>query len=369
MKRVLEMFGEPISYGGQESVVYNMLSVFDLKYELRVDLYTPYFADNRNLIDLIEKNGGSVYKSNLEFKTGDNRFKLKSIIDDFFALHHNYDVVHIHTGSLTTMVVYAKLAKKYGIKKVIVHSHIANKNQNILFKIRRFILCMIIKPYVDVYMGCSIDAINAKFKPISKEKIVINNGIDIDKFKFNENYRNEIRNKYNIVDKFVIGSLGRISHQKNNKFMIDIVADLVKLGNKDIVLLSVGDGEDLEIIKKYAKDLAVCDYIIFAGNQTDTYKYYSAFDIFIMPSLYEGLGISAVEAQASGLIALLSNAMPRDCNIAKTTEFLDISDPSIWAKRIIDIKNSRVFERNSDIDFDKFDRRLTYNKVKEIYNS
>lgn len=361
------MFGEPISYGGQESVVYNMLSVFDLKKEFHVDLYTPYFADNRNIIDLVEKNNGRVYTSKVEFKTGDNRFKLTNIVDDFLVLHHDYDVVHIHTGSLTTMVVYAKLAKKYNIKKVIVHSHITNQNQGLMFKIRRFVLCMMLKPYADVFMGCSREAIDAKFKPIAKESIVVNNGIDVDRFKFNENFRKEFRDKYNICDKYVVGSLGRISHQKNNKFMVDIVVRLVKDGNRDIILFMVGGGEDLSSIKEYAKECGVSDYIIFAGNQTETYKYYSAFDIFILSSLFEGLPVTSIEAQISGLPVLISKNVDNECNISKMAEFLDITDVNIWCDKIIELKNNYRNKRNAVIDFDKFDRRLTFKVVEKIY--
>ena len=114
--KVLEMFGEPITYGGQESVVYNMLSVLDLKNDFDVDLFTPYYADNKDLIELVNKNGGTVYHNDIEFKTGDNRFKLYPIVDNFFkSLDIKYDLVHIHTGSLSTMLCFARAAKINGI--------------------------------------------------------------------------------------------------------------------------------------------------------------------------------------------------------------------------------------------------------------
>lgn len=376
MKKVLEMFGEPITYGGQESVVYNMLSTFDLKNDYNIDLFTPYFADNKELISLIENNNGKIYSLNIPFKNFDNRFNLINPIKKFFDRYKfNYDVAHIHTGSLTTMYVFAKIAKKSGIKKVMVHSHIGLLSGGFVGKIRRFILNILMSRYVDVYLGCSKEAIDAKFiGKANKNAIIVYNGIDIDKFKYNKELRDKIRKEYEINDKYVLGSLGRITEQKNHNFMIDIYKDLldeIKLKeiNRDIILLIVGDGELIETTKNKVKNMGLTNKVIFVGNQSDSYKFYQAFDTFIQPSLYEGLPVTTIEAQVSGLPCLLSDTITKECVITKELKFLSIKDEKDWIDEIIKNINTVIDREKISIDYDKFDKNKTFEIVKEIYSS
>lgn len=376
MKKVLEMFGEPITYGGQESVVYNMLSTFDLKNDFSIDLFTPYFADNKDLISLILNNNGKIYTLNLPFKNFDNRFNLIKPVSKFFEeCKENYDVVHIHTGSLTTMYVFAKIAKRSGVKKVIVHSHIGLLSGGYIGKIRRFILNILMSRYVDVYLGCSKEAVDVKFiGKARKNAIIIHNGIDIEKFKYNEKLRNEIREKYRINNKFILGSLGRITEQKNHSFMIDMYNELLKELklkniNKEIVLFIVGYGELLEDIKNKVKELGLNDNVIFVGNQPDSYKYYQAFDVFIQPSIYEGLPVTSIEAQVSGLPCLLSDNISKECMITKDIKFLPINDEKIWVDNIIKIINTNFDKKSMNIDYAKFDKNKTYKVIEKIYNS
>lgn len=372
------MFGEPITYGGQESVVYNMLSTFSLGNEFNIDLFTPYFADNDYLVKLVDDNNGNVFQLGIEFKTNDNRFMLYKYINNFFSSHNNYDVVHIHTGSLSTMVLYSIFAKKYGIKKVIVHSHIAAIHESLLAQFIRFVLCELLYKFADVYLGCSRNAIETKFtKKIQKKAIVVYNGINIDKFRFNISYRKEIRDKLNIGDRFVIGILGRLSRQKNVFFALDIISEIYKIDRR-VVLLIVGAGELEEELIKAVSDKCIVDCVIFAGNQVDNYKYYSAFDAFILPSIYEGLPVTSIEAQVSGLSTLISNCITSECKISNGTKFLPIDNVKVWSDELLNIKNnyynvlkSHNIDRinNYTIDFEKFDRNITFKKVEDIYKS
>lgn len=369
MIKVLEMFGEPITYGGQESVVYNMLSSRQYNNDFNIDLFSPYYADNINLIELVKNNGGNIYTEDISFKTNDNRFELTNTIDNFFSKNNKYDIVHIHSGSLTTMYVYAKIAKKYGVKKVIVHSHIARKNASIIREIFRIVICILLKSKVDYYLGCSKEAITTKFGNNLKNYYIVNNGIDIGKFKFDKSIRNEMRNKYKIDDKIVIGSLGRISNQKNNVFMVDILSKLLQY-NDNIVLMMVGDGEDLENVKRKVSDSGLEKKVIFTGTQKETYKYYQMFDMFILPSLFEGLPVTSIEAQISGLPTLISDKITYECCISNLTEFISIDNTYVWASKIIDIINQADFESIRDkalINFDKYDRSKTFNIVFDLY--
>ena len=373
MKRILEMFGEPITYGGQESVVFNMLSSLNLKEDYNINLYTPYYADNEKLIGLVENNKGQVYHDDIEFKLNDNRFRLNSIVDSFFKTHNKYDVVHIHTGSLTTMYVYAKNAKKYGIKKVIVHSHTTGFKVSLSMRIRRLILNMLLKRYVDVYFACSEDAANFKFgNYYSSKPIIVYNGIDINIFKFNNAYRDEIRNKYNIGNKYLIGSLGRLSFEKNNFFLLDILNKVFKV-NENAVLMIAGNGEYYEPLQQKCKELKLDNNVIFTGSVLDAYKYYSAFDIFLMPSFYEGMPVTAIEAQISGLQCLISDTVTRECNISDITTFISISNIKLWVDSIVKSMNEfnvNTVDKNRmnvNVDFNKFDRRRTFKIVESVY--
>lgn len=375
MKRILEMFGEPITYGGQESVVFNMLSTFKLGQDYIVDLFTPYYADNKGLIDLINANGGNVYSLNIEFKTNDNRFLLTKYIDDYFKEHNNYEVVHIHTGSLSSMCMYAKCAKKYGIKTVLVHAHIANNKISLSYRLRRYILCKLLDRNADKYLGCSNYAISSKWtKNIVEKSILIYNGIDIQKYKFNNLYRNEIRNKYNIDNKFVLGCVGRLNYQKNNFFMLAILNNVISK-NRNIVLMIVGSGNLENELKNKCIDYGIESNVIFTGNVLDSYKYYNAFDTYIMPSLYEGMPVAAIEAQMSGVKCLISDTVTNECCISSETEFLPISDSNIWADKILNLidnydpANIESIRKNANINFNKFDRNKTFKIIEDIYKS
>lgn len=371
MKRILEMFGEPITYGGQESVVYNMLSTFNLKNNFKVDLFTPYFADNKYLLNLISDNGGNVFKLNKDFKINDNRFLLTWDVNNFFSQNNNYDVVHIHTGSLSTMCVYAKAAKKYGVKKVIVHAHTIVPKLDFFSKIRRYILCKYLKRYADIFFVCSKTVENSKFThDILKQSKIVYNGIDIERFKFNNEYRNTIREQYNINDCFLIGSLGRLSFEKNNLFMLDIIKELSQMSDL-FKLIIVGTGNLEGEVKKKCYELNLNDKVIFAGNQADTNMYYCAFDCFILPSIYEGMPVTAIEAQISGLPTLISDRVTTDVSISSECKFVSIVDSRVWVnciKNFFTNKENGYNRTSVNIDYDKFDRNKTFKIVENIYN-
>ena len=370
MIKVLEMFGEPISYGGQESVVSNMLSTFDLKNTFQVSLFTPYFANNQYLKKVIDDNNGIVFELGLKFKIKDNRFFLLKHIDKFFKFNNDYDIIHIHTGSLSTMLLYAMLAKKYNIKKVIAHMHTSILNESLFSKLRKMLICTLLKKYVDVLIGCSELAIKTRFtREIQNKSIIVYNGIDKDTYKFNMELRNQCRTEYKINDKFVIGFIGRIVHEKNVFFLIDILKELITI-DRNIILIVVGDGELLNNLKSKTVDNRLEYNIIFTGNQIKTSKFYNAFDCFLLPSLHEGLPVTSIEAQFSKLPMIISENVSSECIISNRAIKLPIDNAKKWATEILKIKNA--LEINNDredtiIDFDKYDRIKTFDIVNKIY--
>ncbi len=372
MIKVLEMFGEPITYGGQESVVYNMLSALDIKNDFAVDLFTPYYADNKDLIKLVEGSGGNIYHSDLEFKTGDNRFKLTSCVDSFFEnTTKNYDVVHIHTGSLSTMLVYAKSAKKHGIKKVIVHAHNAARKNGAIYKFFRFVLSYKLNKYADYFLACSKKASDWRWpKMISKKAFVIRSGIEINKYKFNNKYRNKLQKELGLQNKFIVGNIARFTFEKNHEFMINIIESLSKI-DKDIVLCLVGDGILKEKIKNMVTSKNLGDNVCFVDNASNAYKYYSFFDVFILPSIYEGLPVTSIEAQIASLPTIISDSVTDECKISNKTYFTSINSISNWVDQILEIKedmqNNTNYRKEITIDDKKYDRNYTFKELEKIY--
>jgi len=201
----------------------------------------------------------------------------------------------------------------------------------------------------------------------SNDGIILKNGVDLDKFKYNEDYKKEIRDKYNIsYDSFVIGNVGRFSHQKNHKFILDIFNNY---NDDNKVLLLVGEGELENKTKKYAKKLGILDKVIFAGTTDEAYKYYSAFDVFVLPSIYEGLPVVAVEAQATGLPTLISDNVTKEAKLIDYTTYLSITDPTSWVKELTKAKENKRINYNKTIKEKGFDIIDSSIKLLNFYNN
>ena len=234
-------------------------------------------------------------------------------------------------------------------------------------------MCYGLNKYVDKYVGCSKKSIETKYtKSISSNAVIVYNGIDIQSYKFNVLYRNEIRNIYNIREsQYVIGSLGRLSKEKNPYFMLNLIDRLKKMDN-DIVLMIVGSGELEKDLKDYVKTHSIENKVLFTGNQTEAYKFYNAFDLFILPSFYEGFPVTAVEAQVSGLNTLISENVTNESKVSNSAYFLSVNDINAWVDKILELKtnhdktniNNRI---NVKLDVSKCDRNVTFKEIRELY--
>ena len=241
-----------------------------------------------------------------------------------------YDIIHIH-GNSGTMAIEARIAKKYSNAKVIVHLHNSTCSHPLLYG-PNSLLTAIMKKNADCLVACSKLAGDWLYK---KDYVVLPNAIDIDKFTFNEQARQAIRSKYAINDdEFVLGHVGLFNEQKNHKFLIEVFEEYLKINPKSR-LLFVGTGEKVEEIKTQAKSLGVYDKVVFAGAQQDMPAYYSALDIFVFPSLWEGLGIVNIEAQANGLAVLNSTSVPNEVKFSDRVIFKKLNDGAAsWAEQI-----------------------------------
>lgn len=260
-----------------------------------------------------------------------------------FMKHHayEYDAVWVNVCSLAN-IDYLKKAKKYGIDKRIIHSHNSQNMDNRIRKLLHMINRQRISRYATDYWACSEDAAKWFYKDnLLPETIIIKNAIELDKFRFNEVKRNSIRTQYNIGDKLVIGNVGRLHFQKNQMFAIDVMESLLRR-IPDSVLMLVGQGEDEKKLRQHAKDLNIEDKIIFTGVQSDIGAYLSAFDIFLFPSVFEGLSIAGLEAQANGLPVIASyGVIPEDLKLTPNFYFKKIEDGAeSWAEMLKNVSQN-----------------------------
>lgn len=260
-------------------------------------------------------------------------YRKKNLIKYFFLLYsyikrEKIDIVHIHGSSalMSVELVAARIAK---CKVRIAHSHNTTCSHQLVDKFLRPIFN---KTYT-VAFACGQDA--GKWLFNNHKFTIIPNGRDIKKYEFNPNNRINYRNKLNIPSNaLVVGHVGRFNIQKNHEYLIRIFEELFK-NNKNCYLVLVGTGNTAEKIKNQVKNSFVRNNVIFTGVIDNVEDYLSAFDVMLLPSLFEGLPTVVIEWQIAGLPCLVSDLVTTECAITKLVKFMSITEsPSIWAREI-----------------------------------
>lgn len=276
---------------------------------------------------------------------------------------NKYDYIHFQSGSTAEILYVYPFYRKYNIK-VISHSHNGNGYSPIVNSIFRHI----VNKVTYKRLSCSIEATKWLFgnKYLDSTTIIMN-GVDSDRFTFNEQSRIKIRKKYHIQDELVIGHIGRFSEQKNHKFILEIFNSILRK-EPQAKLILVGVGELENDIRKLSVSMGINKSIIFAGKQMNTEEYYSAFDIFLMPSLYEGLPIVGVEAQCEGLACLFSNKIDKQILITDQAKILDLeSSPDTWANFALSCKKVDRVRYPSEIIKSGYSIYNTINTLERVY--
>ena len=254
---------------------------------------------------------------------------------------NNYDVVYVN-ASLATDVLYAwPYVEWYKNTKLIIHSHNSSlhgkEKQHYMFK---WCTCR-----ANLKLTCSEKAAKWMFGSMNRVKL-IHNGIDTKRFQYSEQNRNELRMQYGIAEnEYVIGNVGRLCYQKNQSFLIDVLKELRDEGTP-VYLMLVGEGEYEDKLKKQAEQKGVSDHVIFCGLQKEIEKYYSAFDVFVMPSWYEGMPIAGVEAQTAGLPCVFSDKIDRQVMLTDRCVMLKAdAGVSKWEEEISQILRRSLYDR------------------------
>lgn len=253
----------------------------------------------------------------------------------FLKEHPEYKIIHSHLNANSTLVL--RIAKKAKVPVRIAHAHIDSPSPG-----GKGLIENVVKKPITNYstknFSCSKSAGNWLFG-INSDYEVFNNGIETERFVFNPIHRNEVRENLSInKDEIVIGHIGRFFEQKNHRFLIDVFSEFIKL-NPQSKLLLIGEGELQDEIKTLSREKGIEDNIIFTGAIKNANEYLSAMDLFLFPSLFEGLGIVLIEAQCNGLPILMTDTLPKEAELVRHLVFRKpLNDaPNEWAQKMQEI--------------------------------
>lgn len=343
--------------GGIEAFLLNLTKTID-KTNLQFDFLMR--GNNPYLENTLKNYGANIYKVPSGMS---NYYKfVKNIL-----VKNNYDFVHVHKNSAANIVL-PLMVKKFTNAKLIVHSHNTSPSSGskiaiMLHKINRNKLMQL----SDYRFACSDTAAQWMFgRKYKQENVqIIKNGIILDNYLFNPDIRKWVRASLGLTNKFVIGHVGAFRKQKNHEFLLEIFS---KLNIPNAILLFIGDGPLINSIKQRAVDLGISDQVMFLGSRNDVANLLQAIDVFVMPSLWEGLSIATIEAQASGLPLILSNKVSKLTKITDNVSFLNLSDIDSWIKKITYYRNNFI-RGNQLLNVRKagYDMRDTVNKIQAIY--
>lgn len=367
--KVAEFVGS-MNCGGTETMLMNIFRNIDReKYEIH---FIETVSEKCWYDDEIIKLGGKIIK--LKEKKSNIFAYIKSLIKLFKT--NNYDVVHSHTYLHSGIIMYA--AKKAGINKRIAHSH-SNMNtvkHTIIYKIKKTLLQRLILKYANKLVACSKEAGISLFgKKFEKDGIILHNPVELDKIdNIDENKVNDIKRKYAILSndkQIILGHVGRFIPIKNHKFLIEI-ARILSDKKIDFKLFLLGNGENVENVKKLINEYNLEKYIIMTGNVKNVYDYMSLMDVFLMPSLYEGLPLTAIEAQASGVNCVLSNNISRETDLGLgIVKFLSLNNIEDWIEQILILSKKEKLDKQTiknKIIYSKFDTESVIKEVEKLYN-
>ena len=334
--------------GGVAKLLYDYYRHMDHS-KIRFDFMIYNFYDEGIYEKPLREMGCHIYKLPTYTENPDECTKMQEKV----ISEGNYDVIHTHFGIGGFRIL--KIAKKYNIPKRIVHSHIAYEPYSLKTKMANVVKRALNKYYATDLLACGIDA--GKFmwgnSAVVHEKVfIMKNAIDTNKFAFSSDIRRNKRIELEVEGKLVIGVVGRLSEQKNYPFLFKVYQDILKQ-REDVELVVIGRGLEEEKIHTLARTMGVYEKIKFLGVRNDVPELLNAFDIFLLPSLYEGLPVVLVEAQANGVYEIVSDKVTHEMNISDLIHYLPIEGETAvqkWSKAICDyIDNTNKRENYADM--------------------
>lgn len=310
--------------------------------------------------DEIEALGGKIYRLSRLVPWSKSYL---TALNQFFDAHPEYKIVHVHQDCLSSVIL--KAAKNHGVPVRIAHSHSANQDKNLKYPIKLWYKRDIPKYATDLF-ACGREAGDWMFGGAPYQ--IINNAIDVAAYTYSPVKRTEKRQELGLATELVVGHVGRFNQPKNHPFLLAIFFALLEK-EPNAVLLLVGDGEDMPKIQAMAQELGIADHVCFLGIRSDVADLMQAMDVFVFPSLYEGLPVTMVEAQATGLPCIISDKVPPECIL--TEGLVDVMPLSAgaeaWAERALEKRNAPRTDRSDEIAAQGFDITTEAVKLQEFY--
>ena len=331
--RILFVFGCPLKKGGTENVMINIVKNSD-RDRFHIDFLifdkTPDKSDDKKYLESL---GCRFYQITAR---GVDRKLHNRELDEFFR-DHKYDIVHTHMDAIGEEAL--KAAKKHGIKALIAHSHNTDQLDNPkglkdhLHKCYLIYEKHLLRRYAEYFVACSPEAGKWLFgdKICNSEKyLLLKNAIDSSAYAYDEETRNAVRKELGLEGRKVIIHVGQFRTQKNHGKVIDVLNELHKRDDS-FALVLVGTGEEQDNIKSKVEELGIREAVLFLGNRNDIPELLMSADVFLFPSLYEGLGIALLEAQAADLICVVSDTIPELAVLTEKVRSVNLTESaSVW---------------------------------------
>ena len=360
MMRILHVVSI-MDVGGMESYIMNMYRRLD-RTKVQFD-FLVHHARRGVFEDEIEALGGRVYHTTL--MDDYNLPKYVRALDRLFREHPEYRIVHGHLNS--PAFFYLGAAKRHGVRHRILHCHCPGKINTLKGNIKHLV-SQISPLNANIRLACSTEAGDYLFK--NRDFEVIPNGVDAARFRFNPESREEVRRRLGLDGKFVIGHVGRFYYEKNHEYILDVFK-AVRERIPQAALILLGEGKLMEAVREKARALGIEDSVHFMGLIRDCAPYYQAMDAFMMPSLYEGLPLTGLEAQFAALPCLFSDTVSPEVKFSPEAQFLPIGEENIgrWTDAL-----EEVFRRNIDRasfapEADRFDAAVGTEKMIQRYRA
>ncbi|QGQ47228.1 glycosyltransferase family 1 protein [Metabacillus sediminilitoris] len=313
--------------GGLETMLMNYYRQID-RTKIQFD-FMVHRDERGHYDDEIESLGGKIYRMP-PIRPG-NYHKYFNLLNEFFSEHKMFKVVHGHNNENSCFVLRA--AKRFGVPCRIAHSHLSDLGIDIKLPFRLYAR-HVMKDNPTQYFACSKNAGKWLFGE-QQEVTVLSNAVNVNDFKFSEQIRSKIRKELNIDNKLVIGHIGRFNKQKNHELLIDIFK-AVHEKKSDAILLLIGDGHLRSEIEKKVEKLGLSSNVKFLGVREDIAQLMQAMDLFLFPSLFEGLPVVLVEAQAAGLNCIVSDSITSETDITGRIQYINLKDSiDLWVDRVI----------------------------------
>lgn len=327
-------------FGGVESVIYNYYSNMDLsKFDVTI------ITKNDSNSDAIKKFENLGFHIILVDDWEKHPISMAKIILNIFK-KEKFDILHCHLSHTNFyFLILGKIAK---IPVRISHSHLSEKDKTVKQKFKHGIYKKLIKKFSTLNIACGDDA-GKNLYGKKCDYLVLKNGIYLEKYLFNDSIRSEYRRMFNIKkDTICIGTVGRLTKQKNQEFLIKIFNELIVENNAEYKLVIVGSGEEKNRLIELIEKFKINDKVLFLENRTDVDKIMQMFDIFILTSLYEGLPVVGVEAQASDLPCVFSDTIDAKIKISKKVFLISLSSSEAEWGTLINRIASEQYERKNN---------------------